>query len=277
MMKRMKKTLHRICEIAAVLLVAGALTACGQQQTRPSVSSPPCPPCPTDKITGLVARNQALEKDLTARTTEIADLEAKAVDQQFKILQKEATIKELRRRALSQQKRLDDAITEVVRTKSKLRSLESKAEAASAMAEAEIAVKAMKSRIASINHEQMAVYHKAEKLLKQSTQEFKARNFGGALYLAVQSKNQIDGVDDGLPGNNEIRPMAGEVAFDQPLPLKLTKNTNLREGPDLRKKVLATLKANTAVTGYSYKENWIRVDADGGLSGWVHRSLVMAR
>jgi SH3-like domain-containing protein len=41
--------------------------------------------------------------------------------------------------------------------------------------------------------------------------------------------------------------------------------------------VLATLKAGTAVSGYTYKENWIRVNTEDGRTGWVHRSLVMAR
>ena len=42
---------------------------------------------------------------------------------------------------------LDEAVVEVVRTKAKLRSIESRAEAASSMAEAEIALKGLAERI----------------------------------------------------------------------------------------------------------------------------------
>jgi hypothetical protein len=208
---------------------------------------------------------------------QIVELKRKMADQEIRMLQKEAMINELNRRANLHQKQLDDAITEVVRTKSKLRSIESKAETASTIAEAEIAVKSMRGRIADNDPEGMAAFLKAEQLLKLSTREFKARNYGGALYLAVQSKNQVSAGDRGLQIRSESSPVAGEVAFDQPLPLKLVKNTNLRGGPDLTRNVLTTLKAGALITGFSYKANWIRVDTEDGLTGWVHQTLVMAR
>jgi SH3-like domain-containing protein len=37
------------------------------------------------------------------------------------------------------------------------------------------------------------------------------------------------------------------------------------------------LKAGALIVGYSYKENWIRVDTEDGTTGWVHQTLVMAR
>jgi hypothetical protein len=277
MINKIPKAFFRFPGIAAAVFLTGVFTACMPPPRQPSAPPPRCRPYPTAKIAGLVAQNHALEKRLEVRTTKNADLEKQVVDQQFQLLQKEAMVKELRRRVVAQQKRLDDAITEVVRTKSKLRSIESKAEAASAIAEAEIAVKAMKSLLATGNREQEAALEKAQQLLKQSSREFKARNYGGALYLAVQSKTQVGGRDQ-LPQAQHALPItAGEVTFDQPLPLKLTRNTNLRQGPDLRHRVLATLKAGTAVSGYTYKENWIRVNTEDGRTGWVHRSLVMAR
>ena len=277
MMNKLKKALLRVSQIAAAVCLTGLLAACMQPAATPSSPPPACPPYPTAKIAGLVAKNRALEKDLTDRSAKIAGLEKKVVDQQFQLLEKESLVKELQRRFVSQQKRLDDAITEVVRAKSKLRSIESKAEAASAIAEAEIAVKAMKGRMATGSPEQVAALEKAQQLLRQSSREFKARNYGGALYLAVQSKTQIGSGNLLRRANPEIRLTADEVAFDQPLPLKLTRNTNLRKGPDLHSRVLATLKAGTMVSGYAYKDDWIRVNTRDGRAGWVYRSLVMAR
>jgi len=196
---------------------------------------------------------------------------------EIQLLQKDAQTIEFQRRANSQQKRLDNAITEVVRTKSKLRSIESKAEAASTIAEAEIAIKTMKSRIEVGDRKNMEVVEKAEHLLKQSTIEFEARNFGGALYLAVQSKNQVGTLDPGTQGRDTGDKLAGETPFDQPLSLKLIKNTNLRAGPGTTYTIRSTLKSGTVIVGYAYSEDWIRIITEDGLSGWIHQSLVMAR
>jgi len=175
------------------------------------------------------------------------------------------------------QKRLDGAITEVVRTKSKLRSIESKAEAASTIAEAEIAVKTMKNRGEDRDPEKTEALEKAEQLLKQSVVEFQAHNYGGALYLAVQSKNQVGTLDQGILGHDTGAKLAGEKAFDQPLPLKLTKNTNLRTGPGLIHAIRSTLDSGTVIVGYAYRDDWIRIETVDGQIGWVHQDLVMAR
>jgi hypothetical protein len=270
-----------VSKIAALLLTLAVLTACVQQQTQPPpLTLPPqrdCPAYPVETIAGLESQNQALESKLAVATAKIAGLEKKIVDQDIRILQKTALVNELQRRVSSQQKLLDNAITEVVRTKSKLRSNESKAEAASTIAEAEIAVKSMKNRMADTDLEGLEAFSKATQLLKLSTVEFKAQNYGGALYLAVQSKHQVSIGRLRIQVRDESTPVSGEVAFDPPLPLTLTKNTNLRSGPDFNHPVLATLTPGSAIVGYSYKESWIRVDTPAGMSGWVHQSLVRAR
>jgi len=183
----------------------------------------------------------------------------------------------MQRRSFARQKQLDSAITDVVRTKSKLRSIESKAEAASTIAEAEIAVKTMKSRVEDGDPEKTEALEKAEHLLQQSTVEFEAHNYGGALYLAVQSKNQVDTLDPGIQGRDTGARLAGERAFDQPLPLKLIKNTNLRTGPGLSNAIRSTLDSGSVIVGYAYKDDWIRVETEDGQIGWIHQTLVMAR
>jgi len=262
-----------------VFLWLTAMTAgCIQQPVQPCPEVPDCPPCPTEKADRLAGENRLLQQDLVSSRAEIEDLERRAADLEIQLLQKEALNIELQRRAVLRQQRLDSAITEVVRTKSKLRTVESKAEAASTIAEAEIAVKSLQSRIDSDEDQnQIEVLEKAKRLLEQSTAEFKARNFGGALYLAVQSKNQVASADGRLQGRDEGARMAGETVFDHPLRLKVIKNTNLRTGPGLNYKVSNTLKSGTVIVGHAYKENWIRIDTEKGQAGWVHQSLVTAR
>ncbi|BBO78027.1 hypothetical protein DSCW_54440 [Desulfosarcina widdelii] len=251
---------------------------CIQQPVQPCPEVPDCPTCPTEKADRLAGENRTLQKDLVSSRSEIEDLERRVADLEIQLLQKEALNIELQRRAVLRQQRLDSAITEVVRTKSKLRTVESKAEAASTIAEAEIAVKSLQSRIDNDeNKDQIEVLEKAKRLLGQSTAEFKARNFGGALYLAVQSKNQVASVGGQFQGRDEGDRLIGETAFAHPLRLKVIKNTNLRTGPGLNYKVSNTLKSGTVIVGHGYKENWIRIDTENDQTGWVHQSLVTAR
>lgn len=277
----MPEVIRTICRPLVLIMVSawlsGALTGCVKQQAQTPPVLPDCPPDSTEQVAALVSRNKDLQSDLSSSRRTIDGLERKVANLEIRMLQKEALVVELQRRTSSQQERLDEAITEVVRTKSKLRTIESKAEAASTIAEAEIAVKSMKSRIEAMDREKMVEFQKAEHLLRKSTQEFKAKNYGGALYLAVQSKAQVSAVDRTVHGHKELATLDGEVAFDQPLPLMLNKNTNLRAGPDLTHQVLTTLEAGTAIVGYAYKEDWIRVHTEAGTIGWVHQSLVMVR
>jgi chromosome segregation ATPase len=105
------------------------------------------------------------------------------------LLEKEAQMKEMGARQTSLHMKLDEAIQEVVRAKARLRSLESRAEAASNMAETEVALKMLKSQKPDVADSPEFV--QAEQLLKMSTQEFRKENYGGALYLAGQAKDQI--------------------------------------------------------------------------------------
>jgi hypothetical protein len=250
---------------------------CLQRQGQPVPVQPDCPPYPTEKISGLISQNQRLKDDLATSQSENDRLQSAVTNLEIRILQQQALVNELERRVDAQQKRLDDAITEVVRTKSKLRSIESKAEAASTIAEAEIAVRSIKNRIETKQRDKLDELKKAERLLEMSMREFKAQNYGGALYLAVQSKNQVSAGGRRLREHDETARVNGEVAFDQPLTLSLTKNTNLRAGPGLSQPILMTLQQGRAIVGYAYMRSWIRVHTEDGMVGWVHQSLVRAR
>jgi hypothetical protein len=170
---------------------------------------------------------------------------------------------------------LDEAIQEVVRGKAKLRSLESKAEAASEMAEAEIAVKALKVQLAARGEDPEVA--KAEQLLKMSVKEFEKENYGGALYLTSQAKGQIRTGQMRLGDKKKLKSIEGEVLFAQPLPLQVLKNSNLREMPDLKSNILTTLDKGTPLIGYSYKDQWVRVTREDGIAGWIFQTLVGGR
>ena len=215
-----------------------------------------------------------LQQTLAKRDASLAKL-------QLRLLERDAQIKQLEGRFNSQQEMLDEAIQEVVRAKAKLRTLESKAEAASEMAEAEIAIKALKTRLAG--QRQNTDLIKAQELLKMSAQEFKKENYGGAVYLTSQAKGHIRAAQIRLGGREKVAPIKRlppvkrEVFFSLPLPLQVLKTSNLREKPDLKGKVITTLKKGTPVIGYSYKDQWVRVIIEDGNNGWVFQTLVGSR
>ena len=200
---------------------------------------------------------------------------------QLRLLERDAQVKQLKDRLNSQQEMLDEAIQEVVRAKAKLRSLESKAEAASEMAEAEIAVKALKARMAGQAPNPDLI--KAQELLKMSAQEFKKENYGGAVYLTSQAKGHIRAGQSQLTGREKVAPIKrlppikGEVFFSLPLPLQVLRNSNLRQKPDLKSKVLTKLNRGTSVIGYSYKGQWVRVTTEDAIRGWIYQTLVGGR
>lgn len=221
--------------------------------------------------------NEKLQHALASRDEKIQELEKKVVEFKMQVLEYEASINDLQVRSDSQQQRLDEAIIEVVRTKARLRSLESKAEAASTIAEAEIAVNAIKKQIASADKGTQDQISTADQLLKMSVQEFKSLNYGGALYLANQTKGQVRAVRNRISGNTPMAVLDGETLFSQPLPLKLLKNSNLRQGPGLEQIIIGTLSKGTLVVGYSHKGSWVRVETTEGMAGWLFQSLIGTR
>ena len=231
---------------------------------------PACASWPSKKSDDADKLQQTLEE----RDASLAKL-------QLRLLERDAQIKQLEKRLDSQQEMLDEAIQEVVRAKAKLRSLESKAEAASEMAEAEIAVKALKAQLAGQARNPELI--KAQELLKMSAQEFKKENYGGAVYLTSQAKGHIRAAQIRLGGREKaapikrLPPVKGEVFFSLPLPLRVLKTSNLREQPDLEGKVITTLAIGTPLIGYSYKGQWVRVTSKDGNNGWVFQTLVGGR
>jgi hypothetical protein len=220
-------------------------------------------------------------EDVNKLQQTVETLEDTMAKLQLRLLERDAQVKQLDDRVNSQQKMLDEAVQEVVRAKAKLRSLESKAEAASEMAEAEIAVKALKAQLAGQTRNPELI--KAQELLKMSAQEFKKENYGGAVYLTSQAKGHIRAGQTRLGGREEVAPIKrlppvkGELFFALPLPLQVLKTSNLRAQPDLESNVITTIETGTPLIGYSYKGQWVRVTSEDGKNGWIFQTLIGGR
>jgi len=213
------------------------------------------------------------EQEASRSDDAIRELEDQVTEQDLRILEKDALIQQLEERLLSQQRSLDDAIQAVVRAEAKQRSLGSRAEAASQMAEAEIALKTFRTKAAGADSRELA---QAEQFLKLASGEFEKQNFGGALYLTNRAKSQIRLGILVLDDHEKVGRLVGETPFAVPISLMLKAASNLRKGPGLDFQILDVLPKGTLVDGYSFKDSWLRVEKEDGTSGWIHRSLVNA-
>lgn len=210
----------------------------------------------------------ALQEQLTRKTTANGGLEEKLARLQLLLLEEGSRSKELN-------KKLDEATLEVVRANAKLHSLESKAEAASTLAEGEIALKAFKTNAVGLEKDSEVLH--AEELLKASDLEIKKENYGGALYLATRAKVIIKEGQERSKDREKTLMMEGEVPFSIPLLLRLVSPGNVREGPDLDSKILFSLPEGSALVGSSYRGLWVRVRSESGRGGWIYYRLVDGR
>src|SRR2546422_2879696 len=157
-------------------LIVAALLGAACRNAHPGTATP----VRTTRDTSRVARDTALE--------------SRAARLELKVLEQGAQVEEL-------QTRLDDARREVVRAMAKLQSLATRAEAASGMAEAEIALQALRSANGS-NSQSPPEYAQGTQLLQLSTGEFDQQNYAGALYLATEAKNAA-AAGQGRGGGND--------------------------------------------------------------------------
>ena len=225
----------------------------------------------------LVADNHRIEQTVREQERMLQEYEARIHRLQLQLLESDARHQAQQAQLSLQQSMLDEAVLEVVRAKAKLRSIESRAEAASSMAEAEIALKGLAERLATGDGGPPEDYLKAEALLRMSTNEFKKENYGGSLYLAGQAQNQIRAIQSQLSHQADYALTPGEVLFAQPLPLKVLTRSNLRQKPSRQAKVKRTLDQGAMIVGYSYKAEWIRVHTEDGGQGWIFQTLVGGR
>lgn len=196
------------------------------------------------------------------------ELEEKVARQHLQLLEKDAEIRALNHK-------LEAAILEVVRAMAKLRGLSGRAEAASALAETEIALTSMPTAPALRPRDTELV--QARQLLKLATEEFKKQNYDGTVYLTSQVKMLIRTPSDRpVRGADAVRP-DGELALSPALELRAASRSNVREGPGPSFKVLFLVERGAALTGIAYSGVWVRVTTGDGRAGWMHYSLVDQR
>ncbi|MDH3291247.1 MAG: SH3 domain-containing protein [Gemmatimonadota bacterium] len=192
----------------------------------------------------------------------LSELEQRVARLQLQLLEREAQIEELQRNR-------DAAVEEVVRVSARLQTSASRAEAASVMAEAEIALNELRAVEPGA-----AEIEQASGMIEQAAAAFDAGNFGGALFVATEARklSQTAEARRRVGADRGLQP--GEAWFTTPLRLEALRRSNIREGPGRDRRILLTVEAGTPLTGLSYTDDWVRVRDENGRSGWVFYSLV---
>ena len=260
--------------LAATCLSAVLVVGCATGQAPPTTApEPPAveQPAPvtleveqaaaTAEIERLEAEVSALERN---REAEVSALERNVAELQLRLLDSDARVTAL-------QSAVAEAIMEAVRSKAKLQSVESRAEAASTMAEAEIAL-----RTRQRTEQDNPRVAQAAQLLEMSAGEFDNENYGGALYLATQAKDQISD-NLGQRAGTDAASRPDEVPFYFSLPLEVTRSSNVRQGPGTSFGVSFVMEAGTQVMGHAYERQWVRISSEDGRSGWIYSTLVTSR
>jgi hypothetical protein len=203
---------------------------------------------------------------LTGRPRRDPELEQQLARLQLQLLERDARVEQL-------QQDLTEARREVVRAMARLQTLASRAEAASGMAEAEIALEFLR---AAVGPDGSPVVTLAEQLLMESAAEFNKPNYGGALYLANEARSAAGAAEARLAAGGGAR-RSGEVPFEVPVPLRVRTRSNVREGPGRQFPILFTLEGGALLTGHSHTEGWVRVTDEQGWEGWIFQTLVGSR
>lgn len=238
--------------LAAIALLAG-LAGC----QHPAPDPAPVPAADSTATRVVTETVTVRDKDLEQRVSRL----------ELTLLERDAQVEDL-------QNRLEETRREVVRSMAKVQTLATRAEAASGMAEAEIALQTLRT---SARGNGSADVPRVSKLLLDATNEFNRQNYGGALYLANQAKSQAGVGRTRSPGGDQSSLRPGEVPFAVALDLQASARCKLRDGPGTTFHVLATLESGAPLTGLSHVEQWVRVSTDSGQTGWVFWNLVERR
>jgi hypothetical protein len=255
-MKAMTRTARGLSTVALLMATGGFLSGCALVADRSA-----------DEHQAATDR-RASEEAARKQAATSKEMEEKLARMHLQALEKDAEI-----RALNQ--KLEAAILEVVRAMAKLRGLSGRAEAASNLAETEIALKSIPSELALRPKETDLV--QAQQLLRMATEEFKKQNYDGTVYLTSQVKTLIKPRSDRLSKSAEFGKTDGEHPLSPMLALRASNKSNVREGPGPAFKVLFVVERGTPLSALSYNGVWVRVRTEDGRAGWVHYSLIDQR
>ena len=228
---------HRAAYWAAVTLWWLNLSGCA--------SMPSAPPGP---CTDLQQEISTLQQQLAAKDAEITRLQAQ---QQAREREREETT------------------VQAARAEVKLRRFATEADAASRLAEVEVALETLQARPGAGDRPLQALIRPLADMAEDS---FKQGEFNAAVERSTQARQLIDMLLANDAASDQGA--APESAFKVAVPLRIKVDTRLRSQPDTRAAVLGVLPATTPVTALGYHGLWLQVQTPDGDTGWISSELV---
>ena len=183
---------------------------------------------------------------------------------QLGLLKKHARINEL----LIKNKQL---VSEFVRYNVELKNKDSRVETVRLLAEAATIVETAKNKYSGEKAEKTIMT--AEQYLNESTDELRANNFEGSSYLAYQALDIIQTLHTkDLSVSEEDN--EEEVTFVLHLPMKVLRESNVREEPSSKSKVIYVEKGGDIVNAVGFRGHWVKVEGSEYGTGWIYYSLL---
>jgi hypothetical protein len=188
---------------------------------------------------------------------------------------REGELRDQRSNQRDQVKVLQESTREVTRAKVKLRRLATQADAASYIAEVEVAMESLRGSVGPTSTIPMIVL--AQGILDSTASPFAQADYGVAMDRAAQAEQLIT-----LVAHYQVRPgsrarVPGEVPLQIAIPLKVTADSHLRRQPVGKARVVALLKKDSPLVAHAYKGSWLQVETEDGRSGWVDQARLAAR
>ena len=142
---------------------------------------------------------------------------------------REAELRDLRTNQREQVKVIQESTREVTRAKVKLRRLATQAEAASYIAEVEVALESLRaSRNAAATSPLLEL---AQAMITSTAAPFAQGDYGAAMDRAAQAEQLIAVVADNQARSRSRRQVSGEVLLQVSIPLRVTVEGHLRRQP----------------------------------------------
>ena len=190
-----------------------------------------------------------------------------------KLAEKDELIRNLNAREQDHAQVLQETTSEISRTKNKLHRLATQPEAASKIAEVEIAINAARQ---AVFDESDAVFQLlAQRLLDAAMVAYRQKDYSGAMNHAAQSGELIDAIAN--PARKALESQDATLIFRISIPLLVTRTISLRADPTDHSRVIGSLEKDTPLTATAYSGNWLRVQTRDDLSGWIQSQSVDVR
>lgn len=216
----------------------------------PAVPAPPAPACPVcvDRSDEIVR----LRQELASR---------------------EAELRDLRSSQREQAKAVRETTREVTRAKARMRRLATQADAASYLAEVEVALKTARASPSATSSPLLAL---AQAFVDAAAAPFAQGDYATAMDRAAQAEQLIAAAYEGTPAASRSR-VTGEVLLQVSIPLKAKAESRLRREPQAGAPVVAVLPKDAALVAHAYKGTWMRVETENGKLGWMPQVELAAR